>query len=269
MNRPPNVNFNQELALTTGNLRNRKGNYRYPIYTEVKCKPDFHRQAGVNYWLAHFLEGTSCTPELHAQGNNLSPLKNKYLQGLRTVTRGDYQKYNDISSDWAYTVLCESEYNQLRTTGQSNPRFWYSHYNFSYDLYDAINFYFWSSRHVSPEDYREQGGSSERHYVLAIRFECFYSFHYRTCYTNFTPFNRLYEDYMLRLDFPLRLSWSEVHTAQVGLLTMHRAAFYHEVNTGNYMRTFHLMRHSVLDYRSPNFIQQHFYDRNRANDNEE
>ena len=56
-------------------------------------------------------------------------------------------------------------------------------------------------------------------------------------------------------------------TAQVGQLQLHRSIFYGEVKSGNYMKTYHLIRHSVLDYRSPNFLQQHFYDRQRQEDN--
>ena len=66
---------------------------------------------------------------------------------------------------------------------------------------------------------------------------------------------------MLKVDFPLRISYSEAMTAQVGLLQLHRSIFYAEVATGNYMKTFHLIRHSVLDYRSQNFVRRHFFDR--------
>ena len=76
-----------------------------------------------------------------------------------------------MSSQWVYIVLAESEYMELRRTGASSRRWFYTHYNFHFDLDDAINFYFWAGRHVTPEDYRENGGSSERHYVLAIRLE--------------------------------------------------------------------------------------------------
>ena len=101
-----------------------------------------------------------------------------------------------------------------------------------------------------------------------MRFEYYYSFHCRTCVANFTAFSRLYQDFTLRLDFPLKFSWAETMTMQVGLLTIHRALFYNEVNGGNYMRTYHLIRHSILDYRSPSFVQQHFYVRQRATEQE-
>jgi hypothetical protein len=71
---------------------------------------------------------------------------------------------------------------------------------------------------------------------------------------------------MLRLDFPLHFAWSELQIMQVGLLQMHRAQFFAEMTSGNYMRTFHVLRHLVLDYKSPNFIKQHFYDRERQHE---
>ena len=112
---PPNpVNYNSELALTTGNLQDRRGNYRFPHYEEVNFKPDFAATGDVNYWMQHFIQGTSCAPELHSAGANFSPLKNHYLRNLRTITVGDYQEYNDLSPTWVYIVLAESEYMELR-----------------------------------------------------------------------------------------------------------------------------------------------------------
>jgi hypothetical protein len=54
----------------------------------------------------------------------MSPLKALYLAKTTTIQQGNYDSYHDISSQWAYIVLCEAEYIELRTTGKVNARWW-------------------------------------------------------------------------------------------------------------------------------------------------
>ena len=125
---------------------------------------------------------------------------------------------------------------------------------------DSLNYFLWSARKTSDKDFVEHCGSNECFYIICLRMDYKHSFVERLENNKLSTFNRPYLDFSMKMTFPVNFSAAEILTMQVGKLNINRGFIYREVNSGHYMRLFHIWRH-YSEPKDEHFMRAYIADR--------
>jgi len=221
----------------------------------------------VDCWRRHFSYNGGRTAENPELMNFKDSLRDRLYSSTSTIQVGDYNQDSMLTSCWYYCILTSTEYNELKSTGTS-VRQHYTHWNFSETLYDAIHYYFWSGRSTTTEDYVTRCGSTSEHFIICMRMD-YQAFFHRSVNYGIHNFNRRYQDFHLVLHNPLITSPKENFAMQVGLLTFERATYFETINSGYFLRIFHVVRHVTEYLPDEHFLVQLQCDRDELMNFEE